>query len=318
MKEVPLNTIFKPVYGVNLELINFEICDKDEPYSIRFIARTETNNGVVSYVKRTPQEPNPGNTISVAVSGSVCSSFYQSEEYYSGRDIYYLIPKREMSLEEMMFYAFCIKANKFRFNYGRALNKSLPKLMIPEKMPVDFIVRSENLNSLQENPLIETKLNLNVLIWNYFNITDLFDITGSETTPIDELELLYKKGRMKYPYVTTQATNNGVENFYAYSTEEGNILTVDSAVLGYCAYQPVAFSASDHVEKLIPRFSMNKYIGLFIATIMNKEQNRYNYGRKSSQHRMKKARIRLPEKNKKPDFEFMENYIKSLPYSRNI
>jgi len=93
---------------------------------------------------------------------------------------------------------------------------------------------------------------------------------------------------------------------------------VDSAVLGYCSYQPLPFSASDHVEKLIPKFKINKYIALFLTTIINLEQYRYNYGIKCSQIRMRKLKIKLPVKNGKPNWEFMERYIKSLPYSISI
>lgn len=129
---------------------------------------------------------------------------------------------------------------------------------------------------------------------------------------------LEEYGSGKYPYVTTQATNNGMDGFYDFFTEEGNVLTVDSAVLGYCSYQPSPFSASDHVEKLIPKFKMNKYIAMFMATIVNQEQYRYNYGRKCSQSRMDQIRIKLPSKNNQPDFAFMESYIKSLPYSSSL
>ncbi len=131
-----------------------------------------------------------------------------------------------------------------------------------------------------------------------------------------DLEEEYGKGL--YPYVTTQATNNGVGGFYDFCTEKGNILTVDSAVFGYCSYQAFDFSASDHVEKLIPKFDMNKYNAMFLVTILNLEHYRYNYGRKCSQTRMKTVKIKLPTKNNEPDWEFMENFIKSLPYSSSI
>ena len=143
----------------------------------------------------------------------------------------------------------------------------------------------------------------------------LFEITGSKTTSILELE---EYGKGQFPYITTQATNNGTADFYDYFTEIGNVLTVDSAVVGYCSYQPLNFSASDHVEKLIPKFSMNKYIALFLVTIFRLEQYRYNYGRKCSQSRMKERSIKLPTRNGLPDWQFMENYIQSLHYSKSI
>ncbi len=166
------------------------------------------------------------------------------------------------------------------------------------------------------NEAVDNKpIELDTSTWQSFELKTLFKITGSKTTPVLELE---EHGNGKYPYVTTQAINNGVESFYDYYTEEGNVLTVDSAVLGYCSYQPLPFSASDHVEKLMPKFSMNKYVALFLVTVINLEQYRYNYGIKCSQTRMKKAHIKLPSKDSDPDYEFMEQYIKSLPYSFSI
>ena len=157
---------------------------------------------------------------------------------------------------------------------------------------------------------------LNVEKWKSFKIDEIFSIKGSKTTSIIELE---EYGEGVYPYVTTQASNNGTESFYNFFTEDENVLTIDSAVIGYCSYQPEKFSASDHVEKLIPKFDMNKYIALFLVTILNLENYRYNYGRKASQSRMKNTYIKLPvDNNNNPDYDFMENYIKSLKYSGSI
>ena len=69
---------------------------------------------------------------------------------------------------------------------------------------------------------------------------------------------------------------------------------------------------------MIPKFEMNKYIALFLVKIMNLEQYRYNYGRKCSQSRVKKISVKLPNNSNKPDFQYMENFIKSLAYSSSI
>ena len=58
---------------------------------------------------------------------------------------------------------------------------------------------------------------------------------------------------------------------------------------------------------------------MFLTTIINIEQYRYNYGIKCSQTRIKNIKIKLPVDSKgNPDWQFMENYIKSLPYSANL
>lgn len=159
---------------------------------------------------------------------------------------------------------------------------------------------------------------LNPSEWQNFPLTDIFSISGTKTTPKREMELP-QTGDRGNPYVTTQATDNGVAGFYQDYTEDGGVLTVDSAVIGYCAYQKLPFSASDHVEKLTPRFKMSDFVAMFLTTLINIEQYRYNYGRKASQTRLRTATIKLPvSDNGSPDWDYMERYIKSLPYSANL
>ena len=113
--------------------------------------------------------------------------------------------------------------------------------------------------------------------------------------------------------------NNGVEGFYDFYTEDGNVLIIDSAVKGVCSYQAQKFTASDHVEKLIPKFELNPYLAMFFITLINLERYRYSYGRKFNQIRIKETEIILPvDKNNEPDYKFMEDYIKSLQYSDSI
>lgn len=159
---------------------------------------------------------------------------------------------------------------------------------------------------------------INTNKWSWFSLNDgrLFVIKGSKTTPVSQLEL---NGAGDYPYITTQATNNGVKSFYNYYTEDGLCFTIDSAVKGFCSWHEECFSASDHVEKLIPAFKCNNHIAMFLVTIINLEQYRYNYGLKCSQTRIKNMKIKLPiDSQGNPDWQFMEYYIKSLPYSANL
>ena len=161
-----------------------------------------------------------------------------------------------------------------------------------------------------------SQIPLNTEKWELFNIPDLFKIRGTKSTPLDNLEY---SGPGEYPFVTTQTRNNGVGGFFTKKTEDCGVLTIESAVCGYCSYQAMPFSASDHVEKLIPQFNMDIYVAMFFVTIFNIEQYRYNYGRKCSQSRLKQAQIRLPVDSKgQPDFNFMREYISHLEYSSNL
>ncbi|MCX5636478.1 MAG: restriction endonuclease subunit S, partial [Planctomycetota bacterium] len=299
-----------------------------------YISSSSFNNGIDAYIS---EEPNfKKNFLTFACYGSIGKVFYHPYDAWvsDNCNVMYL---KNYNLNEYIatFLISVIEKEKYRFSYGftgklQTLNKLKIKLPSKNNEP-DFQFMESYIKSIIHNaglkteriinkcfntlPLNNNKVTLQKAVWRNFELNDLFHIKGSKTTPLLDLE---EYGEGKYPYVTTQATNNGVEGFYGYYTEEGNVLTVDSAVLGYCSYQPLEFSASDHVEKLIPKFSMNKYVALFLITIINLEQYRYNYGIKCSQTRMRKAHIKLPSKNGQPDFDFMEQFIKSLPYSSSL
>ena len=308
---------------------------------IPFVTRTATNNGVGGMVE--PVEgvtPYPAGALSIALGGSIGSTFLQTKEFYTSQNVAVLQPKSNLDSGILLFLARLIEkeCSKRFVAFGRELNKHIKrdftiKLPLIEKDKPNWpliasIVKDQIIPQLPKKaqkvwlqkydttPQKQEKMKLNTQDWKWFNYTDLFRISGSKTTPLEELET-YGKG--KYPYVTTQAVNNGVEGYYNYCTEKGGVLTVDSAVLGYCSYQENDFSASDHVEVLTPLFEMNRYIAIFLVTLINKEQYRYSYGRKCSQIKLRNSKIKLPVTAEgKPDWQFMEDYIKSLPFSKNI
>lgn len=128
MNLVKVSDLFDVVYGSNLELNALEL----DPDGINFVSRTAQNNGVSAKVKYVSgEEPIEAGVITVAGGGSVAEAFLQPEPFYSGRDLFYLRPKVPMSVEQKLFFCMCIRANKFRFNYGRQANKTLRELLIP-------------------------------------------------------------------------------------------------------------------------------------------------------------------------------------------
>jgi len=136
MNLIKLSELFDVKYGVNLELNKLKQCSKNDKNAVNFVSRTEQSNGVSAIVTKIDSiEPIPAGTISVAAGGSVMASFLQPEPYYSGRDLYYLTAKNDMSDGEKVFYCLCIRANKYRYNYGRQANKTLKDLMLPEDLP---------------------------------------------------------------------------------------------------------------------------------------------------------------------------------------
>jgi len=312
MNLIPLKDLFDISYGNQFDKNKMLI---DASSDINFVSRGSENLGVKCKVsKYLFVEPFKPGLITVALGGSTLSSFVQPQEFYTAQNIKVLIPKIKMSFNEKVFYCMAIKLNEYRYaSHGREANKTLNYLLVPSKVPTAITqVEPELISASAISP---KKYELATHNWVEFKLDSLFQIKSTQTTPLKRLK---EYGLGHYPYVTTQAGNNGVRGFYNHYTEEGEVITVDSAALGYCAYQSSRFSASDHVEKLIPKFKMNKYIALFFVTLLNREHYRYSYGRKCNQTRIKDITIKLPEKNAAPDLKFMENYIKSLPYSQNL
>ncbi|MEI1692011.1 restriction endonuclease subunit S [Acinetobacter nosocomialis] len=133
MKLIKLSELFDKFYGVNLELSRLTVCSIDDPDGIRYVSRTKSNNGVSAYVKKIDEiVPNPRNTISVALGGSVLESFYQDQEYYSGRDLGYLVAREELTIIEHLYYCYVLKANAYKYSYGRQANKTLSDTLIPD------------------------------------------------------------------------------------------------------------------------------------------------------------------------------------------
>jgi hypothetical protein len=127
---VPLSDLFEVVYGSNLELNALAL----EPAGVNFVSRTAKNNGVSAKVKPIDGlSPIKGPVLSVAGGGSVLETFLQIEPFYSGRDLYMLRPRTEMTTDELLFYCCCIRANRFRYSYGRQANRTLKGLLVPDK-----------------------------------------------------------------------------------------------------------------------------------------------------------------------------------------
>lgn len=179
-----------------------------------------------------------------------------------------------------------------------------------------YLYLNSKIEFADTQPLISENYDLKDKDWKLFPLNDIFEITGTKTTKPD---VVNESNLGEFPYVTTQASNNGSEKFLDFYTEIGGVITVDSAVLGYASYQHENFTASDHVEKLIPKFDSNPFLMLFFVNILNFEQYRFNYGRKASQSRLKKLQINLPiTDDGQIDFKFMENFVKSCKFSSNI
>ena len=165
-------------------------------------------------------------------------------------------------------------------------------------------------------PLSKKQLCLTDRTWKWFTIEKLFDVKPGHYYYPDE----YDKGNT--PYCSASANDNAVSQYIDLEPDFDGNQIITGKVGCTTFYQPQPFSATSDVNVLIPKGStkINPYIGLFITTIINYSENyKWDYGRQCRKNDTEKIRIKLPiDSDESPDWQFMEDYIKSLPYSANL
>ena len=152
-------------------------------------------------------------------------------------------------------------------------------------------------------------LNLNDREWRPFFLTELFP-------QIQRGKRLKTENHVpgKTPYVSSSALNNGVDNFIS-NTEKVRIFSdcislANSGSVGSSFYEPFPFVASDHITHL-KNEKYNKYHYLFIASILNRLSQKYNFNREINDNRISREKIMLPvDVAGNLDLDFMEQYIK--------
>lgn len=151
--------------------------------------------------------------------------------------------------------------------------------------------------------------------WLPFRYGDLFDIRkGKRLTKEDMVE-------GPYPFIGATDANNGITAHVANDDflHEGNKITVSyNGSIAEAFYQFVPFVAYDDVNVLYPSFPLNKHIAIFLCTLIRQKKYRFNYGRKWHAEKMRESVIRLPARNGKPDWSYMERFVKGLAYSANL
>lgn len=314
MDTVALSDIFNIEYGSQLDFNKLEINLEN---GINFISRSRENLGVYTKIKNIPnKELFKKGSITVTLGGSyLLSSFVQKEDFYTAQNIKVLTPKLPLTDLQKKFYCYAIEHNRFRYtSHGREANKTLNDLLVPSIDSIPSWVNTTKIKIPNNQAVLNKKFELNATKWKYFVYSDIFDI---------------KKGKVPRNQsdgntflISATGSNNGVSKTISSQSIANNkgLITVSSnGAVGDAFYQNKDFFATGDVNILIPKFNLTPFIAMFLNTAIKKEQFRFNYGRKWGKEKMLNHKIKLPiDKNNQPDWQFMEDYIKSLPYSKSL
>lgn len=167
--------------------------------------------------------------------------------------------------------------------------------------------------------LINQEISLSDRKWGEFRLGDeeYFNIERGDSEYIKNLPV------GDVPYISTTSENNGISSYVLNANRKGNLITLAyDGSIGTCFYQENPFFASEKIVTIdTVQYKLNKYLAIFIIQILKLESELYSYGGRkwTVEKQLKNTIIKLPISDKgTPDYMFMENYIKSLPFSQKI
>ena len=341
-KYFEVGELFPQIYKASAynaqDLISSSAIDSN---AIRYVTRTDTNNGCKAFVQNDNfTQIEQGNAITIG--DTTATIYYQSEQFICGDHVVIL---RAPFLNEIrgIFIVALLNKERFRYNYGRSFKMDVIKktrILLPsidENTPdwnyIECIVKQNIIPALpskskavwngayNNKPISSIPTTLDSVKWDWFDVKEIFP--RIEKCKCSNATELLEDGD-DIAYIGAKKSDNGVMRYVKYDetlVTEGNcrvFIGDGQGSVGYCIYQPKDFIGS---TTLVAGYNskLNQYIAQFLIAILDMERYRYSFGRKYNKAAITSTKIKLPSKSDgSPDWEFMENYIKSLPYSSNI
>ena len=347
------------------DLIMGEITEGDIPIA----SNSAENNNIAAYTTTIPGRMLFDHTksISIADRGKFWA-FIQSKDFYIATRVKALVCKEYniLNIYQLSFIVSVLNQESFKFAYGRNCCANLPLIQI--SLPIqhnsngspvidhefrysdegfipDWQWMEDYIKSLHHKQLTtQNKSNkppkLNIEEWESFKVEKLFRIEPTKGEISDELI----EGN-DVPYIGAKHDMNGLmmscrkEGFEEWISTGNCIIFIQlgAGSTGYANYVENDFigmsgkTSCGYIDGV-----MNKYIGLFIATVLCAERPKYSFGRSWTGDRLNNTIIKLPilknddgvpiiddtykysEQGYIPDWKWMESYIKSLPYGDRI
>lgn len=306
---------------------------------IAYISSTKMNNGVSAHVIPPDYMNVYNNKLTLSNSGSVGYCFYHNYDFVASDHVTVVwIKDEDVQLKRnlALYLKPIIESMSYKYNFGREISDNRLKeeqILLPaiDGKP-DWNFMDSYIESMKANiewPKIPSSNNevasLVKETWSEFKM-------GGDDERDEDCLFVFEKGTRlvkadmqsgKTYFIGAISSNNGIRQLI---DEEplhlGNCITVNyNGSVGEAFYQEKPFWASDDVNVLYPQpwWRLNRYVAMFLITVIKENRYLFSYGRKWNIDKMKKTKLLLPvDDNGKPDFNFMEQYIRSLQYANHI
>lgn len=328
-KEFRIGDYFKVEYG------RFHAKDELGAGTVNYITTSGFNNGITNTCEEATHQ---GNCITVASDGAMGASFYQEEAFTTSNIVSTLTPLPHTPLNKYNALFLCAIIFGKRAEFGwlgfkmsvdrvRNLRVKLPSTPdgVPDWAYMESYMASletkvaESLTLLQAAKDAEKK-KVDTREWGEFKFGDLFDLHGIKQAKSQKLipTVELSDGIPCVPYIVQSQFNNMVgryvdKQWLIENNEppvEGNALVL-GVTLNACSYQPEEFGASQVITARSP--CLNKNNGFFIAAIVRKRIEQFDYKEKPSFEKYRALKIMLPiDKTGQPDWAYMEEYMRKV------
>lgn len=303
-----------------------------------FVSSTAVNNGIKNYIDG---EPIRGNCISVSTNGNCFDCFYHPNPICISTDVEVLYSPY-LNETNALFIIALLKLESYRWSYGRKpkngkVKNSKIKFPVDQYGNINWQYMEQYINNILQkqigHTIIKDLLNtdnskINEIsydnTWKQFYLHDLYKIVSGNK---------FDKNKMTSAnpivnFVSRISFNNGVDGKVDYIDNtmpfESGLITValGGSFLGSTFVQYEPFYTGQNIAVLYPKFNeMSLEVNLFISTVIRMESRQHYqaFGRELNKHISKDFTVKLPTtKNNVPNWNLMENYIKSLPFGDKI
>lgn len=304
------------------------------PGDIAYISSSKQNNGLSAFISPPDFMVRYCNKITIANSGSVGSCFFHNYEFVASDHVTVIgLKNKQIALNSniALFLKPIFESIKYKYNFGREISDSRlskERILLPidsDGMP-DWEYMEQCSNELRKK-ITFTKTHtaakdttiFSMEAWKEFNITDLFpkmeSCKCSKAGDLVDGNDVYYLGAKKHDACVIKKVSIVPELL-----TKGNCIAFicdgDGSV-GYSNYIP--FDQFIGTTNLTVGYNehINKYTGMFLVAVLDLQRSKYSFGRKYKRN-LKNTKVLLPALNDQPDWIFMENYIKSLPYGDRI
>lgn len=285
-----VSDIFDIRYGHSLELNALSPTTPGK--GVAFVSRRRGNNGIAAYVTQiTDLEPAPSGEITCALSGNgVLTTCLQERPFYTGFHVAILHPKQALTRPQILYYCLCVRANRYRYSYGRQANKTLAKLPIPSLAEIPSWVETgpvyhelcNKIDDLADTPssAFEGPVTIGA---KRVKLSALFDVVYGHNLELNALARCSEGVN----FVSRIAQNNGVsakvELIDGLEPTEAGVLTVaggGSVLETFLQIEP--FYSGRDLYYLSPKVKMTVEQKLFFCMCIRENKFRYNYGRQAN------------------------------------